>query len=137
MRSRREFAGVPPNFVSFRKAKSPPPSNPADTEENANALRINERRFKDFSRSYNRRWRTAISYPSFRPGWIDARSQLSPICSNTFLTKDGNSPSGCADLNHFLISELFDVAQRWLAEESAVFTIELADAFVSNLKGHG
>jgi hypothetical protein len=44
--------------------------------------------------------------------------------------------SGCAYLNDFLIPHLFDVAHRGLTEEATVFTIELTDAFVSNLKGN-
>lgn len=47
-----------------------------------------------------------------------------------------DSPSCGAHLIDFPFSECLDVPHRRLAEEAAVFAIELADAFVSNLKGH-
>jgi len=44
--------------------------------------------------------------------------------------------SSSAHLNRFPLSQSFDVTHWRLAEEAAVFTIELADAFVAHLKGH-
>jgi hypothetical protein len=44
-------------------------------------------------------------------------------------------PSGSVHLSEFPFSDSFDVTHRRLAEVAAVFTIELADAFVSNFKG--
>jgi hypothetical protein len=54
----------------------------------------------------------------------------------TPLTEPGGSASSGAHLNSFPLFQSFDVTHRRLAEEAAVFTIELADTFVSNLKGH-
>ena len=46
------------------------------------------------------------------------------------------SPSGSVHLSEFPFSESFDVTHRRLAEVAAIFTIKLADAFVSNFEGH-
>jgi hypothetical protein len=47
-----------------------------------------------------------------------------------------NLPLGGTYINDFPLSKGFDIAHRWLAEEAAVFTIELTDTFVSDLKGN-
>jgi len=51
------------------------------------------------------------------------------------LTQPGGSVSSGAHLSNVPLSQGFDVTHRGLAEEAAVFTIELADTFVSDLKG--
>jgi hypothetical protein len=53
-----------------------------------------------------------------------------------FLTQPGGSVSSSAHLNSLPLSQGFDVTHWGLSEEAAIFTIELADTFVSDLKGH-
>lgn len=53
------------------------------------------------------------------------------------LIQPGGSVSSSAHLNSLPLSQGFDVAHWRLAEKAAVFTIELADTFVSDLKGNG
>lgn len=59
----------------------------------------------------------------------------SSVTEEDSLTNSDNSASGGAHLNIFPFSQSLDVAHRRLAEESTIFTIELTDTFVSNLKG--
>lgn len=48
----------------------------------------------------------------------------------------GGSASSGAHLNNFPLSKGLDVTHRRLAEVAAVFSIELTDTLVSDLKGH-
>jgi hypothetical protein len=46
----------------------------------------------------------------------------------------GDLALSCVDRQNFAVSQGFDVPHGWLAEEPAVFAIELAGTFVSDLK---